>query len=345
MNRRIAIFSDIHLGVHQNSDFWLRIADDWVKWFVKDLRKQGITDIAFCGDFFHYRAEVSVKTLSFANRLLDQLSEFKLYMIPGNHDAWYKDTSEINSVSIFSGRTNVTVYESVTSVDVGDKTLTFCPWGTKIVDLKPSDVIFGHFELENFKMNTFKICDHGDDPEVVAKKAKLIITGHFHMRDEKIINGSKILYVGNPFQMDFSDTEQEKGYYILDLDTLEYEFKQNDVTPKHIKVVLSKLINVTAPKTYFKKVVPGNIIKLIIDKNISVEHLDHLSTVILSYKPSELRVDYDVNYNTLSVEQDDDFDLSGIDIKQAINDFVNMLDINNKKDVIEYSCSLYESVK
>ena len=95
----------------------------------------------------------------------------------------------------------------------------------------------------------------------------------------------------------------------------------------------------------FKDTLPGNIIKLIIDKNISSDHLDALVIKLTTYKPVELRIDYDVNYNKLKIENDEDYDLSGVDIKHAIEEFVNMLDIENKKDVVNYSTSLYERVK
>ena len=38
--------------------------------------------------------------------LLDKFNDFKITMITGNHDAWYKDTSEINSLSISRLKTN-----------------------------------------------------------------------------------------------------------------------------------------------------------------------------------------------------------------------------------------------
>ena len=90
---KTAIFSDLHLGVHQNSDFWLGVANKWADWYITELNSRGITNIIFCGDFFHYRDEISVKTLNFAKDLLDKFNSFKITMITGNHDAWYKDTS------------------------------------------------------------------------------------------------------------------------------------------------------------------------------------------------------------------------------------------------------------
>ena len=118
MGKKVAIFSDIHLGVHQNSDFWLGVANQWSDWYIEDLKSKGISDIIFCGDFFHYRDEISVKTLNFAKDFLDKFSDFNITMITGNHDAWYKDTSEINSLSILRGYSNLTVYDKMAQCNI-----------------------------------------------------------------------------------------------------------------------------------------------------------------------------------------------------------------------------------
>lgn len=349
MMGKIAIFSDLHLGVHQNNDFWLGISNKWADWYISKLKENNINEIIFCGDFFHYRDEISVKTLNFAKDLLDKFDDFKITMITGNHDAWYKDTSEINSLSIFKGYKNIKIYDKLKSVDIGSKLVTFCPWGTKIDEIPESDILFGHFELENFKMNAYKICDHGDDPEKLIQKAPLIFSGHFHREAVKTFGAekNKIIYVGNPFEMDFGDIDSKKGFYILDVDNLETEWIDNNITPKHHKIMLSKLVNCKDEmvKTVFDVVLPGNIIKLIIDKNISSDHLDLLTTKFTSCKPLELRIDYDINYNKIKIENEKSYDLSGVDIHHAIEEFINMLDIENKKDVVSYTQSLYEKVK
>jgi len=342
-HKKIAIFSDLHLGVHQNSDFWLSVANKWADWYISELKSHNITDIIFGGDFFHYRDEISVKTLNFAKDFLNKFKDFNIIMITGNHDAWYKDTSEINSLSIFKGIPNLNVCDKIYTEYINDRAFTFCPWGIKIDDIPKSDVIIGHFELENFKMNAYKVCDHGDDPDILIEKAPLIFSGHFHTRDEKYFsNKSKIIYVGNPFEMDFGDSGQVKGFYILDTSDLNYTFHTNDVTPKHIKVFLSKIIVETDVNNFFKTVISNNIIKLIIDKNINTEHLDLLVAKLLSFKPCDLRIDYDVNYNKVKFSEDGEYDLSGIDIIEAVNEFINLLDIENKSEVIKYTTDLYK---
>ena len=347
MNKKIAVFSDLHLGVHQNSTFWLEQSVEWFKWFVNDLEEKGITEIVFCGDFFHYRDEISLITLSTAQQILELLKEFKVYMITGNHDCYYKDTSEVNSLSILKGWSNITILDSVYRLEdnQNDKCITFCPWGTKISDIQKSDIIFGHFELKNFRMNAHKICDDGDDPELLSEKAPLIISGHFHLRDEKEIGKSMIVYTGNPFQMDFGDVQQRKGYYLLDIKSSEYEFIENNLTPKHIIVYLSKLIKLKDADEVFKSFIPNNIIKLTIDRNISTDDLDVLVMKMQSYRPNDLHVDHDVNYNKIKVKEDNNVDLSGVDITHAIEEFVRLLDINNKKEVIDYTIDLFNRSK
>ena len=343
MSNKIAIFSDIHLGVHQNSDFWLNVANQWANWYIEELHKRNINKIIFCGDFFHYRDEISVKTLNFAKDLLDKFNEFDIMMITGNHDAWYKDTSEINSLSILKGYRNIKVFDKLQIRDWGHagKKAAFCPWGTKMSDIPKCDLVFGHFELENFKMNSFKICDHGDKPEDLAEKAPLIFSGHFHLRAKRNFGKSEIIYVGNPYEMDFGDSMQSKGFYILDEDDLSYEFIDNKITPRHIKVFLSKLIEEKDPIKYFQSEITDNIIKLIIDKNINSEHLDLLITKLATYKPCDIRIDYDVNYNKVRFSEEGEFDLSGIDMVEAITEFVNLLDIDNKSEVVKYTTDLY----
>ena len=80
--QNIAIFSDLHIGVHQNSRFWHNIAKDWLEWFLQDLKNQNIRDIVFCGDFFHTRDEISVDSLHFGSWFLDQLKDKNVSTFP-----------------------------------------------------------------------------------------------------------------------------------------------------------------------------------------------------------------------------------------------------------------------
>lgn len=339
---RVAIFSDLHLGVHSNSAEWHNYAVEWANWFRDECIANNIKDIIFCGDWHHNRSEISVSTLQVSADILDILSEFNLIAITGNHDLYYKHRTDVNSISIFKNRNNVTILEQYDKLEAFDRVISFCPWNTKVTDIQESDVLFGHFEIETFKMNEYKVCEEGIKIKDLLSKSELVISGHFHTRHEKTFGAGSILYVGNPFQMDFGDTGNKKGYYILDLDTLEYKFTPNNISPCYKKVSLSELVEEGDINAYVKDMLANNFVKLKVDMNISQQDMDILHSVLTKLKPESLTIDYDINFNRILENTEHKEDLSGIDVKQAITEFVNMLDIDNTSDIIDYTLNLYE---
>lgn len=338
---QVCVISDLHLGVHSNSSQWHDISVKWAKWLVTELDKHNIKDIIFCGDWHHNRSEISVSTLQTSADILKIFDKYNKIMVLGNHDVYYKHRIDVNSLSIFKDRKNITLIDSVTTVDLFDKLITFCPWNTSINDIPKSDVIFGHFEIEAFKMNSYKVCEEGMSVKDLLSRSSLIISGHFHQRHEKQFTKGKILYVGNPFQMDFGDADNFKGYHILDIDTLTYKFYENTVSPLYQKVLLSDLIQNDGIDDNVRHLFANNIVKLKIDKNISQEDLTFLTSKLNLLKPESLALDYDINYNKISDEPLGK-DLSGIDISDAITEFINLLEVDDKKDILEYTIDLFK---
>ncbi len=337
---KVCVISDLHLGVHTNSTTWHEIAINWALWLSKELKRKNIKDIIFCGDWHHNRSEISVNTLQVSADILEIFKDFNIIAITGNHDLYYKHRTDVNSLSIYKGRNNIKIFDKPYTIEAFERTITFCPWNTNPSDIPNSDVIFGHFEIETFKMNAYKVCEEGVKIKDLLKKAPLIISGHFHTRHEKTFGSGTILYCGNPFQMDFGDLDNKKGYYILDLDTLEYEFSENNVSPLYKKINLSDLVQHGTIDSSTRQLFTNNIVKLKIDKNITQEDIDILTNKLTQLKPLNFTLDYDINFNRIGSDKPEK-DLSGIDIPAAIEEFVNLLDIQNKKDVLSYTIDLY----
>ena len=341
---RVGIFSDLHLGVHTNSLQWHEIALKWAKWQRDEFKARKIQDIIFCGDWHHNRSEISVNTLQISADILDIFSDFNLIIIIGNHDVYYKHRLDVNSLSIFKGRSNITIIDDVTTIEAFDRTLTLCPWNTDINKIPKSDIVFGHFEIETFKMSSFKTCEEGVKITDILKKAPLVISGHFHLRSEKTYKEGTILYTGNPFQMDFGDADNSKGYYILDLDTTTYDFFENNISPKYIKINLSDIVREKKITHVVEDIFKGNIVKVKVDRNVSQEDMMFLTGVFNQLQPLSLNVEYDVGYNRIA-PGNIEADLSGIDIEQAIIEFINLLEITDKKEIITQTTSLYNRCK
>lgn len=344
--REVCCVSDIHVGVHQNQAMWHDIAIEWAVWLDKQLKQKGIEDIIIAGDLFHYRDEIAVNTIHVVTKMLKIWKDYNIVLLVGNHDAFYKDNSTINSLSILTGWNNITVVDEPTLAECFKSKLMFCPWGTATKQIEPCDIIFGHFEITSFKYNQHKICEDGINSTALLKKAPLVITGHFHLREERKYKNGNILYLGNPFQMDFGDVYSTKGYYTLDLVTRKYKFYENDVSPTHQKVKLSTLVEEQTINDKVKSWFKNNIVKLIIDKNVSPDDMDILLKKFLELKAMTITADYDVNFNKFGLLDQQDHDLSGVDIPVAIEEFVNLLeDVPDKQEIIQYTVDLYNKCK
>lgn len=340
---KVCCIADLHIGVHQNSIFWHETALKWARWLKDELESHNIKDIFILGDLYHYRDEIAVNTIHVVNQILNIWNDFNLVILVGNHDAFYKDRSDINSLSILDGWKNIQVISEPSTYTVLGKTISFLPWGSSVEKIEKSDVIFGHLEIESFKMNSHKHCDHGFKSSDLLAKGELIMTGHFHLRDERKYDSKTIVYVGNPFEMDFGDTGSTKGYYILDFNNLNYTFYENKLSPKHKKLTLSDLTTFkTLTATEVKQLVNNNIVKLVVDKKITTDNIELLIQKMATHNPFNLSVDYSLYNDSIIVNDDQAVDFSGVDMSKAIEEFVSLLDIEKKNDVSKYCLDLYK---
>ncbi len=341
-SNKIACISDIHLGVHQNSQTWHRIAIDFAKWFDQELKLRGIKDIIIAGDIFHNRHEIGVNTIHCAYEFFNILKKYNIIAITGNHDCYYKDKSDVNSISILNGYKNVTIYNELQTHNINEKVFAFCPWGVEINKVPPCDVLIGHFEIQNFKMNAYKVCDHGIESEDLLDKAKLIISGHFHCRDHrKYTNNRSILYLGSPHELDFGDRDQIKGFTILDTNDLSVELIENNVTPKHKKIKISDLLDNKINLENISSELQNNFVSLCIDRNVNEQILNVVLSKFNQYNPKHIRTDFNI-FESVQLSATELNEVS-IDIDTALHEFVNLLDTAvSKKDILDKCIELYK---
>lgn len=338
-NNKVLFFSDLHLGVHQNSQTWHNICMDLAEWIDGVMKKHKLDTIFFAGDVFHDRHEIGVNTLHVAKKFFNVLNKYKIHLVPGNHDAFLSSTVEVNSVEILANE-NVFVYTKPTTLQVDNKLVTFCPWKTNIKTLQEVDMLVGHFEIPNFKMNATKICDHGDESSDLLQKAKAVVTGHFHLREHRHYEDKYVLYLGSPYEMDFGDRDQQKGVSIIDFENLnEVVFVENSTTPKHFRIKISDLL-----QTKYKdlpSIIKNNIVSLYVDIKVDTLTLDLLIKKLTQYKPLQFRTEFNI-LDTAQVDTKDVKKLS-IDIETAFHEFVEHVETRaTKKEVLDKCLDLYK---
>jgi DNA repair exonuclease SbcCD nuclease subunit len=339
---KIALVSDLHFGVHQGNSVWHNISYEFAKWFRDELRKRKIQDIVICGDVNNDRNEISVHTLSIVTEIFKLWSDFNIKILIGNHDAYYKDRCDINSLSQFSGWSNIEIYDDNHIIEQFDKRFGFVPWSKDIGKMPKCDIIFGHFDISGFTMVKGKICADGIKSYDVLKMADLIISGHFHLKDERRFENGTILYLGCPYELCWNDYNTQKGFYTLDLETKQTEFIENTFSPKHKRIFLTELLAADGITSLLKNEIKGNIVKFIIDKEIKSDKIEMLIGKLSTFQPLVFNTEF--NTHTNYITDDISLETAGVDILTTIHEFIDMLEIKNKDSVISHMDQLYKRI-
>lgn len=337
-NKKIGCFSDIHLGLGQDSEMWHKISLDFAEWAASIYRENEIDEIIIPGDIFHNRSQISVETLSVAKKFFDFFKEFKIIISAGNHDSYLKNTSVINSISLLDGWNNITVVDNkplVIESSVG-KTISLIPWGIEIDEMPKSDIMFGHFEINSFHMNSYKVCEHGMSYSNLLKKSKTVISGHFHKRDQKTYEKGQIVYLGSPFQHNFGDMMDDRGIYIFDIENETFNFIENTISPKHYKIYTSKLSDKDNDLT---KLIQNNIISIVVDTKIEQDDFLKISSGLTKLNPLNIRSEFEEFEETDTNEFENEYD--SCDLMKYITEYIEKLDVMHKKEVADYIKQLY----
>jgi len=227
---KVAIISDTHYGARKGS----KLFHDYFEKFYNDvffptIDEEGITTVIHMGDAFDSRKGIEFKSLKWSKRVVfNPLKErgIKMHLMVGNHDAYYKNTNEINAVDLLLKEyDNVEVYSSPTEVSVGDLPILFIPWINEqneketngLIKKTKCPVAMGHLELNGFVATPGHIMEHGHDARAFNKFEK-VFSGHYHARSD---NGT-VFYLGNPYEMFWNDVESPRGFTIFDTESLEH---------------------------------------------------------------------------------------------------------------------------
>ena len=226
---KVAIITDTHWSARKAS----RHLHDYFELFYKNvffpaLEENNVEAVIHMGDAFDNRKSIDFWGLDWTRKVvLNPLSKYETHMIVGNNDIFLRNSTEINAPELLlKDYPNIKTYKSPTNTKVGGLDMTFIPWicsenydeTLKIINKSKAKVAFGHLELQGFRVNRNLIMeDHGTDPKIFDKFTK-VFSGHYHTRS----NNGKVFYLGNPYEMYWTDVNDTRGFHIFDTETLEH---------------------------------------------------------------------------------------------------------------------------
>jgi DNA repair exonuclease SbcCD nuclease subunit len=248
-------------------------------------KKNGCDTALFLGDWNNNRASINILTLNYSIKALEHLNANfdRVFFIPGNHDLYYRDKRDVQSVEWAKHLKNVTICNDW--VNEGD--VIIAPWlvgdDHKKISKLCGRYVFGHFELPHFLMNAMvAMPDHSEIKREHFSHFGHVFSGHFHKRQ----TSNNITYIGNCFPHNYADAgDDDRGIMMLEWGG-QPEYHSWPDQPTYRVLSLSDLLNrtdeVLKPKMH---------VRVNIDIDISYEEANFIKeTFIKSHDLREISI-------------------------------------------------------
>ena len=330
---KIAIFTDTHWTARKSS----RHLHDYFELFYKNiffpaLEEQGVEIVVHMGDAFDNRKSIDFWGLDWTRRVvLEPLRKYEVHMIVGNHDIFLRNSTEINAPELLlKDYPNIKTYSSPTNTKVGGIDMTFIPWicsenydeTLKVIKKSKAKIAMGHLELQGFRVNKHLIMEeHGMDPNIFAKFQK-VFSGHYHTRSD---NG-RIFYLGNPYEMYWTDVNDTRGFHIFDTETFEHTPINNPY-----KLFYNIYYDDTPHQMFDVTEYANKIVKVIVRKKSKQKEFDKFIDKLYKVGIQDLKIveNFDIQENEDFVIDEEENTIS------ILNRYIDESECNFDKNVIK----------
>ena len=336
---KIAVLNDTHCGIRNSSDIFLENAGEFYRnVFFPECEKRGVTQILHLGDYYDHRKYVNFKALNHNRKVfLNELRTRGMSMdiIPGNHDTFYKNTNDLNSLKELLGHfmNEINIVMEPTVMEYGSLRIGLLPWVCSANNQKSMDFIAnckadwlgGHLELNGFELMRGVKSTHGMDSNIF-KRFELVMTGHFHTASRQ----DNIWYLGSQMEFFWSDAHDPKYFHIIDTETREVEKIRNPHTLFH-KVVYNDVENDYTD--FDTSVLAKHFVKVVVVNKTDNAGFDALIDRIQDEDIYELKIAE--NFDEFVGSSVDDEGLRVDDTPKLMDDYIDGVDTDLNKDVIK----------
>ena len=329
---RVAIITDTHYGARKGS----KHLHDHFELFYKNvffpaLEEHGVEAVIHMGDAFDSRKSIDYQSLEWSKRVVfDPLKKYDVHMIIGNHDTYYKNTNEVNSPELLlQTYKNIKTYSKPTEVNIGGLDILFLPWinqGNEELSLNTIEkttcrCAMGHLELQGFRVNRQIIMEHGLESKLF-EKFDHVFSGHYHTRS----SDGRISYLGNPYEMYWTDVNDTRGFHIFDTETL-------TLTPINnpYKLFYNIYYEDTNYKLFNATEYENKIVKVIVRKKTSPKDFERFIDKLHSVGIQDLKI-----VENFDVHESEEFDIDEEESTISIlNRYIDESEFEFDKNVIK----------
>jgi DNA repair exonuclease SbcCD nuclease subunit len=335
---KVAIITDTHYGARKGS----KHLHDYFELFYKNvffpsLEEYGVEAIIHMGDAFDSRKSIDYQSLEWSKRVVfNPLKKYDVHMIVGNHDTYYKNTNEVNSPELLlQTYKNIKTYSKPTEVNVGGLDILFLPWINQENEALSLNTIkkttcrcaMGHLELQGFRVNRQLIMEHGLQSELFEKFSH-VFSGHYHTRS----NDGKIFYLGNPYEMFWTDVNDTRGFHIFDTETLELTPINNPY-----KMFYNIYYEDTPYQMFDATEYENKIVKVVVRKKSKPKNFEKFIDKLYSVGVQDLKI-----IENFEIQESEDFEVSEDENTMTIlNRYIEESEVSLDKDKIK---NIFQSI-
>lgn len=339
---KIAVIGDTHFGARGDSPLFL---NHFLKFFEEQffpyLKEHGITKVLHLGDLFDRRKFINFNTLHHTKKRFVNWFEtngVELHCILGNHDVFYKNTNRLNSPKEVLGECHPSfyLYEEPTEVCFNGATILMVPWLNeenkeqflKTIKDSKATILAGHLELSGYEVMPGIKFNEGMSDKFL-EKFDMILSGHFHSKSSK----GNVHYLGTQYQMTSIDTNEVKGFHVLDTETRELQFIQNPMKMFHnVEWRNGTLIEGFDPARY-----KGTYVKVLVYEKKSETKFDQFLDSLYAAEPASVSIVEDLSDR---VREEGEVDISE-DTLSLINKEIDGMETENKEELKNIVRELY----
>jgi len=340
---KIALINDTHFGGRNDSDAF---SEHFFKFydniFFPYLQEHNIKTLIHLGDVVDRRKFINFNTLqTLREKFIYKLGRegIDTHIIIGNHDTYWKNTNEVNSMTelftSFDGVHEPWIYSRPEEVEFDGTKILMLPWINKgneeesIQLLKDTDaqIVMGHLEIAGFEMYRGAPNNHGIESSLFSK-FDMVMSGHFHHKSD---NGT-IYYLGAPYEITWSDYQDPRGFHVFDTDTRELEHIRNPYRMFH------KIFYDDEDKE-FEDVVghdfssyEGTCVKVVVKNKTNPYWFDIMYDKLEKCNPLNISIVEDFIEHTID---DDDLIDQAEDTMTILNKYIEGMEISSNKETLQ----------
>jgi len=313
---KIALITDQHFGARNDSIHFLDYYEKFYKsTFFPTLDDNGITTVLILGDTFDRRKYVNFYSLKRTKEMFfDELAKrnITVYMLAGNHDTYFKNTNDVNSVDLLLREyKNVTVLDAPEVIHIPHGTIgteiCMIPWicpenyndCLAEIENTSADLCMGHFEISGFAMHRGMPSLEGLNRDTFRRFDR-VFSGHYHHRS----TSDNITYLGNPYELTWQDYNDPRGFHIFDLDTYDNTFIPNPNVMFHRVIYDDREESITEITNKDLNKFTGTYVKVVVVNKTNPYLFDKFMNNLYNVNPIDITIAEDMMDLTEGVEND-----------------------------------------